>query len=56
MTRRDLMILRALQSQDRKLDEIRKSQSWLSDFGANIAGNAVWDGAVWLVSKLLRKL
>ena len=47
--------MRALQKQANKLDEIHKSQSWLSDFGANIAGNAVWDGAVWVLSRLLRR-
>ena len=43
------------------LNDIRQKadnnhHSWLSDFGANVAGNAVFDGAVWLLSKLVRKL
>ena len=43
------------------LNEIRQKaesnhHSWLSDFGANVAGNAVFDGAVWLLSKLVRRL
>ena len=49
-------ILQALQRQDEKLDRIHKSQSWISDFGANIAGNAVFDGLVWIASHLFRKL
>lgn len=48
-------IIQALARQDKKLEEIRKSQSWWLDFSSNIAGNAVFDGAVWLVSKLIRK-
>ena len=49
-------ILQALQSQGHTLEQIKQGQSWLSDFGANIAGNAVWDGAVWLLAKLLKRL
>ena len=30
--------------------------SFVSDFGANIAGNAAWDGLLWIGSKLLRRL
>lgn len=30
--------------------------SWLSDFGANIAGNAVFDGATWLLLTLLKHI
>jgi hypothetical protein len=52
MTDRELMQLRMLQDIDRKVS----SRHWLADFSSNIAGNAVWDGAVWLVSRLLRKL
>lgn len=47
-------ILQALQQIDRKVDT--NHHSWLSDFGANIAGNAVFDGAVWLFTKLFRRL
>lgn len=36
-------------------DKVSK-QTWLSDFSSNIAGNAVWGGAVWVASQLLRKL
>lgn len=56
MNKRDLMFLQALQRQDRKLDDIRRKQSWWLDFSSNLAGNAVWDGAVWLLGRLIRKL
>ena len=49
-------ILQALQSQQTQLQQIHRSQSWLQDFGANIAGNAVWDGAAWLLSRLIKRL
>jgi len=47
-------IMQALQEINDKADKNRPS--WLNDFSANIAGNAVFDGAVWLLSKLIRKL
>ena len=52
-------ILQALQRQDDRLADISKKmshQSWLSDFSSNIAGNAVWDGLIWLGSRIFRKL
>lgn len=49
MTPQEWMILHELQ-------EIKHRQSWWLDFGSNIAGNAVFDGAVWLVAKLIKKL
>lgn len=30
--------------------------SFVSDFAANILGNGVWDSAVWLLSKMIKKL
>ena len=39
-----------------KQKTVSNHHSWLSDFGANVAGNAVFDGAVWLLSKLVRRL
>ena len=38
------------------LHDIRKRQSWWRDLTSNIAGNAIFDGFVWLGSKLLKKL
>ena len=52
-------ILQALQSQKQQIADIDQKvsrQTWLSDFSSNIAGNAVWDGAVWLFSRLIHKL
>ena len=47
-------IMQALQAISDKAE--RNKPSWLSDFSANIAGNAVFDGAVWLLSRLIKKL
>ena len=47
-------IMAALQDIKQKAD--RNHHSFLSDFGANVAGNAVWDGLIWLGGKILRKL
>ena len=49
-------IMQAIQAQDKKLDDIHRSQSWFYDLSSNIVGNAFWDGTVFLVSKLLRKI
>ena len=49
-------IKQLLLAQRDELRAIRNSQSWLLDFGANIAGNAVWDSLVWVGGKLFRKL
>lgn len=42
----------ALQSLGKQVDASK--HSWLSDFGANVAGNAVFDGAAWLLSKVIK--
>ena len=47
-------IMQAIQNLNKKVDANR--HSWLSDFGANIAGNAAFDGAVWILGKLIGKL
>ena len=51
-------ILKALQSQSAQLQDLRKhQQTFGEDFASNIAGNAAWDGLVWLaksVSKLFK--
>lgn len=36
------------------LNDIRHRQSWWFDFGANVAGNAAYDVAIWLVRRLLK--
>ena len=52
MSRRELEELRLLQEIHHKVSR----QTWLSDFSSNIAGNAVWDGLVWLGRRLLTRL
>ena len=47
-------IMSALQEIKQKADN--NHHSWVSDFGANIAGNAVFDGAIYLLSKLFKRL
>ena len=49
-------IMQAIQSQEKKLDEIGRKQSWWLDLTSNLAGNALFDGAIWLGSKLIKKL
>lgn len=52
MTDKELMQLRMLAEINRKVSR----QTWWSDFSSNIAGNAVFDGLVWLASRLIKKL
>ena len=48
-------IMQALQQQSVKLDRLQQSQqTFTEDFVSNIAGNAVWDGLLWLTRKLFR--
>lgn len=52
-------ILQALQSQNQEIGEIHRkvaNQTWLSDFSSNIAGNAVWDGIIWIGRALVKRL
>ena len=48
-------ILQALQRQSAQLDDLRqRQQTFGEDFLSNIAGNAVWAGAEWLIARLSR--
>ena len=50
-------ILKALQQQSVQLQDVRqRQQTFGEDFLSNILGNATWDGAVWLVSRLARMI
>lgn len=52
-------IAQSLHRQENQIADIHEKvskQTWFSDFSSNIAGNAVWDGLVWLGSRVLRKL
>lgn len=51
MSDKEMMQLMMLKEIERKV-----SNRWLSDLSSNLAGNALWDGAVWVVSRLIRKL
>ena len=49
-------ILRTLQQQSAQLSQLqRNQQTFAQDFASNILGNATWDGALWLLGKLLKK-
>lgn len=39
----------------RELESIKKGQSWWLDLGSNVAGNALFDGFVWVCSKLFKR-
>lgn len=46
-------IMQTLLQQSAKLDKLQKSQqSFGEDFLSNVAGNAAYDGALWLLRRL----
>lgn len=48
-------IVSALRRQQAQLQDIRQhQQTFAEDFASNIAGNAVWDGLLWLARRLFR--
>lgn len=48
-------IMTALGQQKALLADLRKNQQTFSeDFASNIAGNAVWEGLLWLFRRLLK--
>ena len=47
-------VMEGIHSLDEKVSASK--HSFMQDFGANVAGNALWDGAVWIVRRLLRRL
>ena len=50
-------ILRLLHTQGEQLTDIQKhvdQHTWLSDFGANIAGNAAYGVSIWLLRRILK--
>lgn len=46
--------MKALGVLSNKVD--KSKHSWAADFGANVAGNAVFDGGIWLLSRVFKKL
>lgn len=56
MTTKEFLILQELlKDNQRQLRSIRRRQSWWFDFGANVAGNAIWDGLIWLSRRILSR-
>ena len=50
-------IMQALQQQQEQLADLRqRQQTFGEDFLSNIAGNAAYDGALWLLRRLSRLL
>lgn len=48
-------ILSALQKQQAQLDRLQKTQQGFAlDFLSNVAGNAAYDGALWLIRRVVR--
>ena len=48
-------IMQALQQQQTQLADLRKHQQTITeDFLSNLAGNATWDGLLWLARRLFR--
>lgn len=49
-------ILKALQQQSAQISQLQRGQQTFSqDFLSNILGNATWDGALWLLGKILKR-
>ena len=48
-------IMAAIQQQQAQLADIKKhQQTFAADFASNIAGNAAWEGLVWIARRLFR--
>lgn len=48
-------IMAALESQRAQLQDLRQhQQTFAEDFASNVAGNALWAGAEWLLRRLSR--
>jgi len=50
-------IMKALASQSQQITDIQEhvdKNHWLSDFGANIAGNAAYGAAIWLLGRIIK--
>lgn len=48
-------ILQALSQQSARIEELgRRQQTFGEDFASNIAGNAVWDGILFLARRLFK--
>lgn len=47
-------VMNALNTQQAQLEGLLNQNHFWRDFGANIAGNAAYDSALWLASRLLK--
>lgn len=47
-------IMEALQKQQANLEEIKRGQNWITDFGSDVAANFLTDGLILLGRKLLK--
>ena len=48
-------IMKALQQQSAQIQDLRRHQQTITeDFLSNLAGNATWDGILWLARRLFR--
>ena len=48
-------IMQALQQQSAQIQDLRKHQQTITeDFLSNLAGNATWDGLLWLARRLFK--
>lgn len=48
-------IMSALQQQSAQIQDLRKHQQTITeDFLSNLAGNATWDGLLWLARRLFK--
>ena len=59
LSEQDKMILTSLNGQQRQLDEVLRrlgKHPFATDLLANIGGNFITDGLIWLGGKLLKKL
>lgn len=49
-------IMQALSRQQSQLEDIKRKQNWLTDFGSDIAANFLTDGLIWIGSRLFKRL
>ena len=49
-------IMDALNSQKADIEQIKRKQNWITDFGSDVAANFLTDGIIWLGARLFRKL
>ena len=48
----DIQVLQSLKNQQETLEKIRQQGNFWRDFASNVAGNAVYDGVLWVASRI----